>query len=98
VAAVHDTRPTIERLFELLGPDIAAVHIKDCALEDDLVLHIHEVMLGAGTLDQGLILQRLQAVRPDVYVLIEHLPDDRIPEARAVYWQVAQAAGVPLQA
>jgi sugar phosphate isomerase/epimerase len=97
VAAVHDPRPTIERLFALLGPDIAAVHIKDCALEEDLVLHIQEVMLGAGTIDQGLILQRLQAVRPEVYVLIEHLPDDRIPEARAVYWQAAQQAGVPLE-
>lgn len=98
VAAVHDPRPTIERLFALLGPDIAAAHIKDCALQDELVLHIKEVMLGEGTIDQGLILQRLQAVRPDVYVLIEHLPDDRIPEARAAFWQAAQAAAVPLEA
>ena len=97
VAAVHDPRPTIERLFDLLGPDIAAVHVKDCALEDDLVLHIQEVLLGAGTMDQALILRRLGNVRPEVYTLIEHLPDERIPEARAVYWQVAQAAGVTLE-
>ena len=98
VAAVHDPRPTIERLFELLGPAIAAVHIKDCRLEDDLVLHIQECQLGEGTLDQKLILQRLQAVQPDVYVLIEHLPDDRIPAARAHFWQVAQQAGLALEA
>jgi hypothetical protein len=52
VAVVHDPRPTIERLFDLLGRHRGGA--LKTALEDDLVPHIQEVMLGAGTMDQGL--------------------------------------------
>ena len=96
VGAVHDTRPVLNELFDLLGDDIAAAHAKDCALGEKLVLHIDEVILGSGTLDYTLFLQRLQSSCPDGYILVEHLPDEKVPQARQALIEAAAAARVPL--
>jgi sugar phosphate isomerase/epimerase len=96
VADTHDTTRTLNELFEKLGSDIIAAHLKDCALEDRLVLHIAEVIPGLGTLDYPLLLQRMQALQPQVYALIEHLPDEKVPEARRNVVEIAARCGVPL--
>jgi sugar phosphate isomerase/epimerase len=97
VKDVHDTTRVIDELFDLLGSSIAAAHIKDCALDDELVVHIREVAVGAGTMDQGLILRRLDASCPDAYCIIEHLPDELVPRARAALCAAALDAGVTLE-
>jgi L-ribulose-5-phosphate 3-epimerase UlaE len=51
VRDVHNPTPFINELLNLLGQDIVAAHIKDCALEDELVLHIKEVVVGTGVID-----------------------------------------------
>jgi sugar phosphate isomerase/epimerase len=94
VRDVHDTRPVLNELFDLLGKDTVAAHLKDLALEDDLVLHIAEVVIGQGTLDYVLFLQRLQVECPQVYGLIEHLPEEKIPSARAGLMAAAEKAGI----
>jgi sugar phosphate isomerase/epimerase len=96
VRDVHDTRRVLTELFDLLGEAIIAAHLKDCALEDRLVLHIAEVLPGLGTLDYGLLLTRMQALKPDVYALIEHLPDEKVPQARENVVSMAQQYGVEL--
>ena len=96
VSAVHDTRPVLNELFNLLGEDIAAAHAKDCALAEKLVVHIDEVIIGSGSLDYILFLKRLQSSCPDGYILVEHLPDEKIPLARQALVEAAASAGVPL--
>lgn len=94
VPDAHDTRRVLNELFDLLGPVTVAAHAKDCALGDGLVVHIGEVVLGRGTLDHELFLRRMAAACPGGYVLIEHLPDEKIPEARAALCQAAEHAGI----
>ena len=94
VGDVHDTRPVLNELFDLLGKDTVAAHFKDLALEDELVLHIAEVVIGQGQLDYGLFLRRMQAECPDTYGLIEHLPEEKIPSARAGLMAAADKAGI----
>src|SRR5258706_8784384 len=97
VRDAHDTTRVINEMFDLLGSSVAAAHIKDCALENDLVVHIKEVVVGAGTIDQRLILRRLNAVCPGVYCIIEHLADDLVPLARAALCAAALDTGITLE-
>jgi sugar phosphate isomerase/epimerase len=96
VRDVHNTRPVIKELFDLLGKDTIAAHMKDLALQDDLVVHIQEVVIGTGRLDQEYYLQLLQQNCPDIYCLIEHLPEEKIPAARTGLLNAAAKAGISL--
>jgi len=96
VADTHDTRRVLTDLFDLLGDDTVAAHAKDVALGETLVLHIDEVLLGSGTLDYPLFLRRFEHFCPDGYILIEHLPDEKVPLARAALVAVSERAGIPL--
>jgi sugar phosphate isomerase/epimerase len=97
VKDVHDTTRVINELFDLLGSSIAAAHMKDCALDYELVVHIGEVVVGAGTMDQRLILRRLEASCPGAYCIIEHLPDELVSRARTALCAAALDAGVTLE-
>jgi sugar phosphate isomerase/epimerase len=96
VEDLYDNRRVLLELFEKLGPDIIAAHLKDCIIEDRLVLHITEVVPGLGVLDYDCLLQQMQAIKPDVYALIEHLPDDLVPQARENVLAMAVRARVEL--
>jgi len=96
VRDVHDTRPVLNQLFDLLGADTVVGHAKDLALQDSLVVHIQEVIIGSGTLDYDLFLKRFQAYCPDAYLLIEHLPDEKVPLARQALLQKAGEVGVKI--
>ena len=91
---VHDTRPVLNQLFDLLGPVTTVGHAKDLRLEDKLVLHIQECLLGTGTLDYSLFLRRFQACCPNGYLLIEHLPNEQVPLARAALLKYAEREGI----
>jgi sugar phosphate isomerase/epimerase len=92
------TRTAYYELFDLLGPVTVAAHVKDCRLGDALVVHIEEVVPGDGTLDLGLFLRRFAACCPGGYVLIEHLPDEKVPAARMAVCRAAEQAGLTWEA
>jgi sugar phosphate isomerase/epimerase len=94
VRDVHDTRRVLNELFDLLGAATVAAHAKDCRLGDALVVHIEEVVPGDGTLDMGLFLRRFAVCCPDGYVLIELLPDEKVPAAREAVCRAAEQAGL----
>ena len=101
VGTVHDaldSRPLLDELFRLLGPDTTAAHMKDMTIQDDLVLHIQETVIGTGRLDQERYLTLLQRHCPDVYCLIEHIPEESVPVARDALLASARKAGVTLDA
>jgi hypothetical protein len=67
------------------------------AVEDRHVVHISEVVMGRGHMDLGYMLQRFEKARPEGYVIVEHLPDELIPEARDALLAAAEKAGIVWQ-
>ena len=53
---------------------------------------------GQGYLDHEVFLQRFEECCPRGVVLIEHLPIDRVPEARRALLEFARRAGVTIEA
>ena len=90
----YDTTAFLGHLFAVLGPYIVAAHAKDLRVEDRLVLHLAECTLGEGLLDQETFLTLFEANCPDGYVLIEHLPDDKVPQAKRALDAAAAQAGL----
>jgi sugar phosphate isomerase/epimerase len=73
----------INRLFDQLGPSIAALHVKDVVVDDKHIVHISEALPGTGTLDFDTLFTRYEALLPGGFALIEHLPPDKVPAAAA---------------
>jgi sugar phosphate isomerase/epimerase len=94
LADAYDPVALLDRLFDTLGDVTWAAHVKDFVVEDRLVLHIDETVPGRGRLDLAHFFRRFEAVAPEGWMLIEHLPDDLIPEARDACLAAATAAGI----
>jgi len=90
----YDSTPFIHRAFDILSPYVVCGHIKDVRVEEEFILHINECAPGEGIFDMETYLQRFEAACPDGYVLIEHLPDDRVPHALSVVRAAADRAGI----
>ncbi|MBL8130424.1 MAG: sugar phosphate isomerase/epimerase [Anaerolineae bacterium] len=86
----------LNHLFDVLSPYIATVHLKDFMLEDRLVVHITETVIGTGLMDFDTILTRLHQVNPNAYGVIEHLPVGLIPLAKRNLTQKVRELGLPL--
>jgi sugar phosphate isomerase/epimerase len=84
----------LERLFSLMGQFAVAAHAKDVTVEDRHVVHLSEVAPGRGYLDHHTFLRRFEAHCPDGYFIIEHLPAELVPEARAHLGKVAAELGI----
>ncbi|MEX1018863.1 MAG: sugar phosphate isomerase/epimerase family protein [Litorilinea sp.] len=91
---VYDSRPLLDELYDTLGDVAWVVHAKDVDVEDRLVMHIAEVVIGRGRMDVGYYMQRFEAIKPEGYFIIEHLPDDLIPEARDSVLATAEKLGI----
>ncbi len=80
-----------------LGPHIKSCHAKDIALADRLTVHLDEVRPGLGGLDYRTLLRELDALDPDMPLMLEHLPgQEEYDQAAAYVRSVAQAIGVTL--
>ncbi len=88
--------PVIDELFDVLGPFADTVHVKDFYLEDRFIVHISETIPGEGMMDLDTILHRTQALSPDMYAIIEHLPLSQIPQAKRNLTQKIVELGLPL--
>ncbi len=94
LADAYDTTAMINRLFDALGEYTICGHAKDFVVQDRLVLHIEEAVIGEGLLDQAAYLRRFEEACPDGYVQIEHLPEERIPQARRSLYNTGVEAGI----
>ena len=90
----YDTTTLVNHLFDVLGKYTICGHAKDFFIENKLVLHIEETVIGEGILDQKTFLLRFEECCPGGYVQIEHLPEDKIPAARAALYNVGAEAGI----
>lgn len=93
----YDTTALLNELYDLLGDRLATAHAKDVTVADRLVVHIEECVPGQGYLDQETFLRRFDECCPRGVVLIEHLPADRIPEARRALLEFAVRAGLTFE-
>jgi sugar phosphate isomerase/epimerase len=91
-----DPAPMLHEMFDLLGPYADTVQLKDYYLEDRLVLHVSETVIGTGLMDFDTILTRADREQPDGYVVIEHLPLNLIPMAMRNLTGKIRALGLPL--
>lgn len=93
----YDTTPLLHELFGLLGSVTAVAHYKDVTVGSGLVVHINECVPGQGHLDHETFLRRFEQECPRGVLLIEHLPEDRVLEARRAILEFAARAGVLLE-
>lgn len=88
--------PMIQELFDLLGPFVDTVHVKDFYLQDHFVLHISETVVGTGIMDIDMVLRRAHETQPGGYVIIEHLPISLVPLAKRNLTERIQALNIPI--
>ncbi len=92
----YDPTPMINEMFDITGEYIATVHLKDYYMEDRFVVHICEAVIGTGMMDFDTILRRVHQIKPDGYVVIEHLPMGMIAQAKQNLTQKIKDLGLPL--
>lgn len=97
VQDVYHSQRVLDDLFDTLGDLNWAVHAKDMNIEDRHVVHISEVVMGRGHMDLGHMLKRFEQARPEGYVIVEHLPDNLIPEATDALLAAAAKVGIVWQ-
>ena len=93
---VYDSEQRLNHIFDVMGPVAPMAHIKDIRVENGLVLHLNEEVPGAGELELGVALKRFDALYPDGYGLIEHLPTEKIPLANTNVRKIANENGVTI--
>jgi len=92
-----DSTSMVEEYFDVCGEHCATVQIKDFYLEDRFVVHISETIAGTGMMDIDTILRRTEALGPDTWAVIEHLPVSQIGQARRHLGERAAALGIEVR-
>ena len=92
----YDTTSLINEFYRLLPDRIVGAHAKDFTVVSTLLPHFEESIIDKpeSMLDNEAFLTGLQKVNPKAHVLVEHLPDDKIPVAAAGIRKVAERAGI----
>jgi sugar phosphate isomerase/epimerase len=93
-ADAYDTAGVLRRVFDQLGEYVVSAHVKDVCLGNRLVVHIDECAPGEGIFDLPAFMTLYERHHPEGYALIEHLPDARIPAAKAALDGVLDRAGL----
>ncbi len=76
-----------------LGGRLLSCHIKDVTLRlERALVHIDETPAGTGGLDYAALLSALDALEPDLPVMLEHLPDLASYDAAAAHVRAQAAA------
>jgi sugar phosphate isomerase/epimerase len=94
--SAYHTTGIIQQLFDTLSPYIVAAHVKDVYVEDRHVIHISETIPGDGNFDFDTFFRKFEALLPDGYALIEHLPESQVPQAMAFVTQKLNDLQIPI--
>lgn len=86
----------LNEFYNLLPDRILGAHAKDFTLVESLLPKFEESIIGQpeSMLDQATFLEGMQRVCPDAHILIEHLPDDKVPLAAEGMRREAREAGI----
>ena len=89
------TTELINECFDLLGEHIIAGHAKDTLVTPDLMsAYLTEVAAGEGTMDYETYLVRWSRLNWPRPLLIEHLPEEKYPQAQKYIVETAAQVGV----
>lgn len=66
----------LKHTFDLLGPQIKSCHMKDIKLLDDYTFQLRECGCGEGVFSLELYRDLVDAINPDMPMIIEHLGSD----------------------
>lgn len=93
---IYGNTELLNEFYELLPDRILGAHAKDITLIESLLPKFEESIIGQpeSMLDQATFLNGMQRVCPDAHILIEHLPDDKVPLAAEGLKREAQRAGI----
>jgi sugar phosphate isomerase/epimerase len=84
----------IKECFTKLGPYIKSCHAKDILLNNNLTVHLDEVLLGTGGLDYNVFLMELSKLK-DVPLMLEHLKtSEDYDQAAANVRKIAASNGI----
>jgi sugar phosphate isomerase/epimerase len=97
LSTAFDPTTMIEQYFDVCGDLCATVQVKDYYLEERFVVHISETIAGTGLMDIDTILRRAEALGPDTWVVVEHLPVSQIGQARRHLGDRAAALGIAVR-
>jgi sugar phosphate isomerase/epimerase len=95
--AAFNTTALVNHLFDVLGPYVVSAHVKDLYVEDRHVAHISETIPGDGIFDFDTFFRCYEALLPDGYAFIEHLPEGQIPQAAAFVIQKLAKLHIPIR-
>ena len=93
---VYNSTDRLNHIFDVMGLIAPVAHIKDIKVRNGLVLHIDEEVPGEGELDLVQMLRRFDALYPNGYGLIEHLPTSKIPLASENVRRIASEHGIDI--
>ena len=96
IQQVYNSTAFLDHVFDTMGPLAPVAHLKDAKVSPGLVVHIDQAVPGEGELDLGRMLQRFDALFPDGYGLIEHIPREMVPVASANLRRIAAEVGVDI--
>lgn len=77
-ARAYDTAGLIRECFQLLGPSIRSIHLKDIRFTQHLTCHLDECLPGQGLIHFPTLLREASRLHPDTTLMLEHLsqPDE----------------------
>ncbi|MDP7232113.1 MAG: sugar phosphate isomerase/epimerase [SAR202 cluster bacterium] len=92
----YNTTKLINEFYSLVPGRIFGCHAKDFTVIEDLLPHFEESIIDApeSLLDNEILLKGLESTNPKAHVLIEHLPDDKIPLAAEGIRRVAKRINI----
>lgn len=91
--SIYRTAELTDRTFDVLGERIFTGHVKDAVIEEKLIIHMSETWLGNGIVDTAAYFRRFARLEPWKATIIEHIPQEHIPEARALCERLAREDG-----
>ena len=94
VEDMWNTSTLVNRMFDVCGPYVLCGHAKDIRYESTVTVRFHECIIGEGLMDQVTYLRRFQECCPDGYMLIEHLADKDVPQAKRALDAALAEAGL----
>ena len=73
----------LDRVFAALAGVATSGHVKDVYAEERLVVHLSETLIGDGSFPIASYLRRFEQALPDAYLIVEHLPEELVAQAKA---------------
>ena len=91
---VFDTTEALNFDFDTLGSRIVSAHAKDIWIENRLALHLQDGCPGKGRMDFATLFRRMEALSPDLPVIVEGAATDELPAVGALFHRIAAEARI----